>query len=578
MTKLDSWTQHLAVIAVAAAAMALNAEEAEHPEYEHSVEIEEIVVTGSHLHRAHLVSSSPVTEVDAEELLFQGTVRIEDMVRTLPQVYSGQNTSQSNGATGTANLNLRNLGTLRTLVLVNGRRLPIGSPLQGGGADVNQIPGALVDSVQVLTGGASAVCASDGDTSYVSLVLGGNFDGGRGNATAYATYRDVEPVWQRDRDYSSCALSDDTTFCYGSSTIPQGRFTDFGVFGEEDTFDYIVQGNEFVRRQGETFNYYQRPDEQYAAGAFAHYEVGASAEVFTELMFMDDRTLSQIAPSGAFFVTSTLQCGNPLLSAQQFEAVCGSFGLTPEDVQTVYIGRRNVEGGNRQQDLRHTTFRSVFGVRGDFTGSWHYHAFLQYAEVSMENTYMNDLGTTRIRRSLDAVGHPDTGEVVCRSAVDGSDPACVPWNIFRTGGVTQNALDYIVLPLFARGTTDQLVVSGHLEGDLGEYGWRLPTANEGVAVALGLEFREDNLDFNPDQNFQAGSVSWSSAAFRVDLAVIWDATGKIQLRAGINNVFDKAPPIVGQAAGPSIFGNGNTFPGLYDALGRYWFAAAGVAL
>ena len=247
MTKLDSWTQHLAVIAVAAAAMALNAEEAEHPEYEHSVEIEEIVVTGSHLHRAHLVSSSPVTEVDAEELLFQGTVRIEDMVRTLPQVYSGQNTSQFNGATGTANLNLRNLGTLRTLVLVNGRRLPIGSPLQGGGADVNQIPGALVDSVQVLTGGASAVygsdavagvvdfrlkddfeglrvdyqfsqyghdndssrwqriveaagypvaegSASDGDTSYVSLVLGGNFDGGRGNATAYATYRDIEPV------------------------------------------------------------------------------------------------------------------------------------------------------------------------------------------------------------------------------------------------------------------------------------------------------------------------------------------------------------------------------------------------
>ena len=149
---------------------------------------------------------------------------------------------------------------LRTLVLVNGRRLPIGSPLQGGGADVNQIPGALVESVQVLTGAASAVYGSDavagvvdfrlkddfeglridykfsqyghdndssrwrrvveasdylvargnvsdGDMSYVSLVFGGNFDGGRGNATAYATYRDVEPAWQGDRDYSSRALS-----------------------------------------------------------------------------------------------------------------------------------------------------------------------------------------------------------------------------------------------------------------------------------------------------------------------------------------------------------------------------------
>ena len=563
MHRPHAWLYLAAAVAAASPSAAERAEHAGHDQ------IEEIVVTGSHLHRSHLVSSSPVTEVDGDELLFQGAVRVEDMVRTLPQVFSGQNTSQSNGATGTANLNLRNLGTLRTLVLVNGRRLPIGSPLQGGGADVNQIPGALVESVQVLTGGASAVYGSDavagvvdfrlkddfeglridyqfsqyghdndssrwrrvveasdypvargnvsdGDMSYVSLVLGGNFDGGRGNATAYATYRDIEPVWQRDRDYSSCALSDDTTFCYGSSTIPQGRFTDFGLFGD-DTFDYIVQGREFVRRQGETFNYgplnyYQRPDEQYAAGTFAHYEIGAGAEVFTELMFMDDRTLSQIAPSGAFFVTSTLRCGNPLLSAQQFEAVCGAFGLTAADAQTVYIGRRNVEGGNRQQDLRHTTFRGVFGVRGDIAEHWHYHGFLQYAEVSMENTYLNDLGTTRIRRALDATRHPGTGEIVCRSVVDGSDPGCVPWNIFETGGVTQEALDYIVLPLFARGVTDQLVVAGHLEGDLGAYGWRLPSAATGVAVAFGVEFREENLDFNPDQNFQAGEGAGQGGA------------------------------------------------------------------
>ena len=565
MRKPHGWPC-VAALAAVVFSTALHGENAEHGQGD---EIEEIVVTGSHLRRAHLVSASPVTEVDAEELLFQGTVRVEDMVRTLPQVFSGQNTSQSNGATGTANLNLRNLGTLRTLVLVNGRRLPIGSPLQGGGADVNQIPSALVESVQVLTGGASAVYGSDavagvvdfrmkddfqglridyqfsqyghdndssrwarvvrdagypvaegsawdGDTSYLSLVLGGNFDNGRGNVTAYATYRDIEPVWQRDRDYGSCALSDDTTFCYGSSTIPQGRFTDFGLFGA-DSFDYIVQGDQFVRRQGETFNYgplnyYQRPDEQYAIGSFAHYELDGGAEVFTELMFMDDRTLSQIAPSGAFFVTNTLGCGNPFLSAQQFEAVCGSFGLTEDDVQTVYIGRRNVEGGNRQQDLRHTTFRGVFGLRGDAWDHWNYHASVQYAEVSMENTYMNDLGTTRIRRALDAVRHPDTGRIACRSAVDGSDPGCVPWNIFETGGVTQDALDYIVLPLFARGTTDQRVAAAHLAGDLGGHGVRLPLAEEGIALAFGVEFRQENLDFNPDENFRAGEGAGQGGA------------------------------------------------------------------
>ena len=535
-----------------------------------TLEIEEIVVTGSRIQRRNLVSASPVTQVDADELLFQGTVRVEDMVRTLPQVYSLQNTSQSNGANGTATLNLRGLGTARTLVLVNGRRLPAGSPLGGGvGADVNQIPGALVRSVEVLTGGASATYGSDavagvvnflmkedfegvhvdyqfsqyshnnnnskwqgivedagypaadgtesdGNTSYVSLIIGGNFDGGRGNATAYATYRDIKPVWQRDRDYSSCALSDDTSFCFGSSTIPQGRFTNFGVGGP--FVDYIVSGHEFVPRQGETFNYgplnyYQRPDEQYTFGGFAHYDFTDYAEVYTELMFMDDRTVSQIAPSGAFFVTSSLSCGNPLMSEQQFETVCGSVGLTRDDIRDPFwIGRRNVEGGNRQQDLRHTSFRGVFGVRGEMNSSWSYDVSATYAEVSMENTYLNDLGTTKIRRALDAVGDPDTGEIVCRSVVDGSDPRCVPWNIFQEGGVTQEALDYIVLPLFARGTTDQLIANGFISGDLSEYGIRSPAADTGVAIVVGAEYREENLDFNPDEGFRRGEGAGQGGA------------------------------------------------------------------
>ena len=106
---------------------------------------EEVIVTGSRIPETNIVSSSPVTQVDAEEILFQGVVRVEDMIKGLPQVYSSQHTGQSNGATGTATVNLRNLGEERTLVLVNGRRLPSGSPLQGGiGADINQIPGALI--------------------------------------------------------------------------------------------------------------------------------------------------------------------------------------------------------------------------------------------------------------------------------------------------------------------------------------------------------------------------------------------------------------------------------------------------
>ena len=112
-------------------------------------QLEEVIVTGSRITRANLVSSSPVTQIDAEDMMFQGTTRVEDLVKELPQVYSQQNSTQQNGATGTATLNLRNLGDERTLVLINGRRLPAGSPVQGGvGADINQIPGALIERVQ----------------------------------------------------------------------------------------------------------------------------------------------------------------------------------------------------------------------------------------------------------------------------------------------------------------------------------------------------------------------------------------------------------------------------------------------
>ncbi|MFK7913392.1 MAG: TonB-dependent receptor plug domain-containing protein [Pseudomonadales bacterium] len=533
--------------------------------------IEEVVVTGSRIKKSNVVSLSPVTQVDAEELILTGTVRVEDLMRNLPQVYSNQNSSQSNGATGTATLNLRNLGDERTLVLVNGRRLPAGSPLSGGiGADINQIPGGLIETVEVLTGGASATYGSDavagvvnfkmkndfegiqidaqfsqyqhgnddssvqrivrdggfpvadgsetgGDISNFSIIIGGNLDNGRGNVTAYATYRDVEAVLQSERDYSSCALSTDATFCFGSGTIPDGRVTNFLPGTNPASFDFKVAGNEFVPRDGTVYNYgplnyFQRPDERYTAGAFANYQVTDQVEAYAELMFMDNQSVSQIAPSGAFFVTNTLPCSNPLLSAQQLQALCTDFGLGAGDIQTAYLGRRNVEGGPRQQDLRHTSFRGVFGVRGDINEAWSYDLFGQYSEVSMENTYLNDLSTTNITRALNAVTDPVTGETVCQSVVDGSDPTCVPWNIFTTGAVTQDQIDYLVLPLFARGTTDQKVFSGYIAGSLGEYGIKLPGADNGIDVVFGAEYRSENLNFNPDSGFRSGDGAGQGGA------------------------------------------------------------------
>ena len=543
--------------------------------------VETFTVTGSNIQSSDPAGSTPITRIGSDEILFQGTTRVEDMLRSYPQVYVTQGSGESLGAVGTATMELRALGTQRTLVLVNGRRMPAGSPRDGGIApDINQIPGALIKHVDILTGGASAVYGSDaiagvvnfilvddfeglradfqyseyqhhndsdhwrdiitasgypvadgykrdGEIAQASLTAGFNFTGNRGNITAYATYRDTEPVLQGDRDYSSCALNASTTRCLGSYVIPEGNFFDAGLaplaaFRDRNnlyvggpSFDYLVEGHSFVDWLGETYNfappnYFQRSDERYTLGAFAHYGLNDRAEVYAEFMYMHDRTTAQIAPSGNFHFTRTLRCAHPFLSEQQRDQIrCldENGELIANGQQVVFIGRRNVEGGPRRNELIHASYRGVLGMRGDLSDFWDYDAFVQYAKVEMRNVFSNILSPTRIRRSIDAVSH--NGEAVCRSALPDTsgaveDPGCVPWNIFKEGAVTQEMLDYLTIPLRSKGATDQLVTSVTFSGDLTPYGVKSPLAAHSVSVALGGTFRKESLQWDLSQYFREG--------------------------------------------------------------------------
>ncbi|HFB64773.1 MAG TPA: TonB-dependent receptor [Aeromonadales bacterium] len=527
---------------------------------------EVITVTGSRIKRANLSSSSPVLQVDGEDFAIHGITKVEDLLNDLPQVFPGQTSGIANGATGTATVDLRFLGAQRTLTLVNGRRLPTGSPIGGGaGADINQIPAALIDRVELLTGGASSTygsdavagvvnfimkdnfegvefsyqysfyqhnndrsgiqqivtdagfpaangSVSDGDTHDFSLIIGANTADGRGNVTAYATSRNVQAITQEARDYSSCALglSGGALSCRGSSTIPDTRVTDFA-----GGFDFQVSGNEFVPFNSlynyGPLNHFQRPDKRRTLGAFANYEISKNVEVYAELSLMDDRSDAQIAPSGAFFVTNTIACNNPFLSAQQFQQLCGQFGLAPTDIQTAYIGRRNVEGGPRDDDLRHTSYRGVFGFRGEINENWSYDTFFNYGTVIQSQVYQNDLSITKLTRALNAVRDAN-GNIVCQSVVDGSDPNCVPYNVFQTGGVTQDQVNYLVLPLFEQGETISTQWVGYVTGDLTDTGFKMPGTEQGAQVVLGFERRTEDLVFNPDQGFSSGDGAGQGGA------------------------------------------------------------------
>ena len=155
-------------------------------------------------------------------------------------------------------------------------------------------------------------------------------------------------------------------------------------------------------------NYYQRPDERYTLGAFAEYQISPGANPYLEAMFMDDHSDAQIAPSGDFANTTTLNCDNPLLSLQQFSKICVPAN-TFVDAQGVtravaYVARRNVEGGGRDDDLEHTAWRIVAGIRGDLLKGLSYGTDYQFGTSRLSETYRNDFSITRMTRGRSGGG------------------------------------------------------------------------------------------------------------------------------------------------------------------------------
>jgi iron complex outermembrane recepter protein len=548
----------------------------------------EIVVTGSRIAVPNLESISPVTAVSAADIQASGKTNIADLLNQLPQVFASQGATLSNGSSGIAEVNLRNLGAQRTLVLVNGRRLGPGDATTGGASsDVNQIPTDLVERVEVLTGGASATYGADAAAGVVNFIMNTHFEGvkvtvnydfynhhqhdgaaaaavtehdfalppgtvntgqgkdatvtmgmntpdGKGNAVVYVSYRNNLPTVQSSYDYSSCTLGSGASFaaagCGGSSTAAPGRFNTFTGFNSPG-FSNLALGPSVTPGAGGVLqpftnadrfnygplNYFLRPDERWSIGSFDHYELNSHADVYAEVMVMRDDSTSQIAPSGAFFGNFPndpyglggleVNCSNPFLSASEVAAWCNSGPATSANIMVpgpngttvpgtlLYIGRRNVEGGDRQQELIHESFRTVVGVRGEMGGGWNYDVYAQNAIVDSSNTYLNDVSWTNIQNSLLV-----TGTAANPSCVSGG--ACVPWNIFGTGPVSAGATNYIAVPLLEKGTTDEKILHADITGDLGKFGWQLPSAHNGLKLNAGLEWREEQFTFLPDYSYQ----------------------------------------------------------------------------
>ncbi len=549
----------------------------------------EVVVTGTCLVTSRENATSPVISVSAAEFGETGLTRVEDALQRLSMFSASTNSTVNSAADGTAALNLRGLGNQRTLVLVNGTRLGPGSADGRNWSDVNQIPAALVERVDVLTGGASAVYGADAvagvvnfiinthfegvkvDVSYhlsqhsnnnpagissqvsaagyplppsavatgfgktASVILGTSFNDNRGNLTGYATYDTQAATLQSKFDHSACALTVATggaaVTCGGSDTSRGGRLVAFSETGTllDDTVDPMTGAlRPYAASDVYNFNptnYFQLPSERWNGGMFMNYEFGPHADGYASVMYMRNSLTAQQAPSGAFGAYVFIPCADPLLTAQEVATLCTPANLMANGASYEVYGdksypgvdltifRRSVESGNRISTYVNEATRAVVGVKGGSGDGWAYDIYAELSTVLAGESDQNMLGNSQITEALDVL--PGPSGPVCGGQTGSAftpNPKCIPWNIWVPNGASAASRAFMSIPSFTNGRVTEQVASGSTTVDLGQFGAKLPAANQGFQVNVGGEWRKERLSFVPNDEQQQGNVAGTLTA------------------------------------------------------------------
>jgi outer membrane receptor protein involved in Fe transport len=624
-----------------------------------------IVVTGTRIVRLNNRSAAPIVTTTAAEIAAQGATTIEEVTNRLPQVQvnSEQNFSDSEGR---QRIKLRSLGYERTLMLIDGMR--IGLP---NSVDVGIIPNALVERIDVLTGGASSVYGSDAVAGVVNFVLKKNFtgiridgnysffnhnnrssavtdaaeragfsaplgmknDGGRAdvsiaagtnlfdgkvNISAFADYRQSSLVRLRDRSNAVCEVITSSRTsplaCSRASYTPAG--TIIPQAGPNAGTQYVNNPNgngTFIPINsgpaGSSANPYddwafQRPFHRVNAGGFLTAQISDHIELYSNVLWYRDKSyntqLNRNFSYTAFGSTPyQVNCDNPFLSASQAQTLCGANAgvagqYAPLDVRYRFDSQPLV-----RQEFINAGYRVTAGVRGRVLDNvWSYDVAGMLSRAQLDTIDVPFASYDKVNRSLDVTNV--NGRPTCRSVVNGTDPSCVPFNAFapfNNDAALNNYLFGGATGGIAKRIPRLLQFVGTVSGDLGKYGITSPFAEQGVAIAVGAEYRDemDRTDYNAifiennggsntraTQNILEGNIeiqaplverqSWThllqlnggyrlSKYNRLDdkfgtwkIEGIWAPVEDITFRASINK--SQAAPGVGAAANASnIFWN-----------------------
>jgi iron complex outermembrane recepter protein len=555
-----------------------------------------IVVTGSRIARPELNVANPIVAITAEAIEKTGQVNITDILIRNPALTASRGSSLSGGAdagfgeTGGNFLDLRNLGENRTLVLVNGRRHVAGVP-NSAAVDINSIPQDLIEKIDVLTGGASAIYGADGVSGVVnfvmkrdfegltaraqagissrgdaasqliSIVAGKNFADNRGNVAIAYEYNNSNRVSSFDREFTGNPLKtfgifrnladfpDDPNvpdrIVYSNITwadsAPDGAvdldgdgvpdFTGSGLVYDRGVLLRSAAGRAIGGSNTPTAGYFgdlQPKSQRHSGNVLASFEFSPALRIFAEGKYVQAKAFSVGQPSFDFFT----------ILAQDNAFLEDRFGVGSASPDGALLSRDNFDFGIRGESNKRQTYRGVLGADGAISDNARYEISYVYGQTKARNTQTSNLIADRYFAALDAVRDPVSGQIVCRSTLNGAadiDPnnfgqqastftpgtgsICRPLNVLGNGVASQAALDFVLADNTNRSKVEQHVVSGSISGDFGAL-FSLPGGP--IGFAFGAEYRKEKSQDTPDQLIQDGS-------FR-DFAAVAPSSGKFDVK------------------------------------------------
>ncbi|HEY6640895.1 TonB-dependent receptor plug domain-containing protein [Povalibacter sp.] len=569
-----------ALSTVSATALAAIAVTGTHAQEVDSSTLGEVVVTGSRILRDGYEAPTPVSVLGADELNALNTVNIADAVNVLP-AFSGSasprsaNGNLSTGATGVSQLNLRSMGTNRTLVLLDGRRYINAALTSGNSApDINSFPNALIERVDVVTGGASAAYGSDALSGVVNFVLDKDFTGLKGEVQSGMTkYSDDKSI--------SGQLSYGTPFADGRGhLIMSGEYTHSdGIEGTNDRpwarlpaavilnpayavgngqprytvarnvglsagtpggiitsgvlrGTYFEQGGEI--RTGYDFgtnvgnNFQQGGDWEYSriedgvdiAGSVKRkvgylrtsYELTDNVSAYVEGQYSDTNT-SNVANPNRRLGNNTIRIDNAFLPQSLRDA------MTTAGQTSFVMGTTNADMGRFIGDYSRSLYRVAGGLDGEFGAfgtDWTWDTYVQHSETKLQPRTSHNGITPNYLRAIDSVmvNNTPTCRVNADADLSNDDPACVPYNLFGIGVNSQQALDYVMGVAARDETLQQSVAAVNLSGEPFS-SWAGP-----VSVAAGAEHRIEKVSGwasarDEATEFFAGNYKASHGKFHV---------------------------------------------------------------